>query len=420
MRALSTLLALALPLAADIGPRPSSSASGPRIPSGDLPGVEVSMESEEVELTLGRADRDRWVDRLDVRATFRMKNHGGATAFEIGFPVGRVMNMRDFRATAGGAPAASRLVDLAGGTARPVDERTIDPEDDRPHDFWWVWDATWPERATVDVAVSYRLELFAFSEHRRAGYVLATGAGWKGPIGKAVVSFRCAAPLSLDHVASARPLGAGARSNDAIVWNFERLEPAAEHDVEVAYNAMRPWEERLAALREEARVHWNARREAASVLARAHERFARTRPDAAEREALLAALGAMFEDATADGDGWTLPAEEPRRLQIGDDVDPETRAEILRDRGTEVRAYARPESAGQLFEFFPLLLDTAAADPKSPVARAALARWAEFGESFLAGKVRAGGRALELAEGAREAGRAELRAQVERARELLK
>ncbi|MCE9584958.1 MAG: hypothetical protein K8T20_20900 [Planctomycetes bacterium] len=418
IRRTACLFALAvLPAWADIGPKPRSDAPGLEA-TGDMKGIDVEMAAEEVKLVLGRAERDKWVDRLDVAATFEMRNTGAAAAFEEGFPIGPVKNMKGFEAEIDGQKVEPKLVDRFQDRVRPVTEAQADEYDESgKHDYWYVWNASYPAGATRIHKVRYTLELFGFSEYRSASYTLSTGARWKGPIGKAVVTFRCEGGLTLDHVRSARPLSGGTRNAEAIAWTFENLEPTGEDDVAIQYNTSTTWADDLIRLREEAKLHWSARKEVAWTLGHAHERFARSARTGEERTALVEAIGAMFDEGKEKGAAWEFPAEERQRVQIGADVPPEVRAEIEKNIGVEPREYARPGQAAQLFEFFDALLEAAKEDPKSPAARAALVRWVAVAEAFLAGKVTAGGKALSPAS---EEAAAELRNRVAEARALLK
>lgn len=399
MRALLLALAAALPAFADIGPKPRSEAPGLEA-TGDMKGVDVEMASEEVTLVLGRADRDQWVDKLSVEATFEMINTGAAAKFEEGFPIGPVKNMKGFRAEIDGKAVEPRLVDRYEGRVKPVTEAEADKYDDSGrHDYWYVWDAEYPAGATRVHKVAYVLELFGYSEHRSASYVLSTGARWKNAIGRATVTFRCEKPLSLDHVRSARPLS-GAATADAITWTFEKLEPTEDDDISVLYNFKDTWDEGLARLRADARVHWSAKKELAWTLGRAQERFARAELTKEERAAYLDAVRSILDEGAAKDGGFEFPADELQRLQVGDDIPPEVREEIEKNRTREARDYAFPGQSAQLFEFFDPLLEAAKKDPAA--ARPALERWAAVGEAFLAGKVTAGGKALAAGDGDRE------------------
>lgn len=409
------LLALVLPARADIGPKPRSEAPGLEA-TGDMKGIEVEMASEDVSLLLGRAERDAWVDRLHVEATFEMRNTGGEAAFEEGFPIGPVKNMKGFEAEIDGVKVEAKLVDRYEGKVVAVTEAQADEYDESGrHDYWYVWDAKYPAGATRIHKVRYELELFGFSEYRGASYTLSTGARWKGPIGKATVTFRCEAPLTLGHVRSAHPLRGGGRREDAIAWTFENIEPGTEDDIDVRYHMKTTWAEDLQRLREDAKKHWSAKKEVAWTLGRAHERFPRASRNAEERAAYVEAIRSILDEATVKDGGWVFPAEERQRIQVGEDVTPEVRAEIERNIGNEAREYARPGQGAQLLEFFDPLLEAAREDPAA--AKSALERWAAAGEALLAGKVTAGGKVLSLPG---EAAVADIKAKVEEARRLLK
>ena len=407
----------ALPARADIGPKPRSEAPGLEA-TGDMKGIDVEMAAEHVALTLGRADRDAWVDRLRVEATFHMKNTGGDAAFEEGFPIGPVKNMKGFEIEIDGTKVEPKLVDRFEGKVVPVTEAEADKYDDSGrHDYWYVWEAKYPAGATRIHKVRYALELFGFSEYRRASYLLSTGSRWKGPIGKAVVTFRTEAPLTLDHVRSARPLRGGSRGDGEIAWKFENIEPTTEDDVEVQYHMKATWEEDLARLRSDAKKHWSAKKEVIWTLGLAHERFPREARNAAERAEYVEAIRAIFDEAVETDGRWDFPSEERQRAQIGEDVPLEVRAEIERSLPNETRAYATPGQASQLFEFFEALLAAAREEPKSAATRAALERWVAAGEAFLAGKITAAGKLLTFPG---ESVTDELQKRLAEARELLR
>ncbi|KAF0245878.1 MAG: hypothetical protein FD180_1237 [Planctomycetota bacterium] len=417
LRPFLLVLAGALSAFADIGPKPSSEAPGLEA-TGDMKGIDVEMAAEEVALTLGRADRDAWVDRLRVEATFEMKNTGGDAAFEEGFPIGPVKNMKGFEIEIDGAKVAPKLVDRFEGKVVPVTEAEADKYDETGrHDYWYVWEAKYPAGATRVHKVRYALELFGFSEYRHASYLLSTGSRWKGPIGKAVVTFRTEAPLTLEHVRSARPLRNGTRRDGAIRWEFENIEPTTEDDVDIQYHMKSTWEEDLSRLREDAKKHWSAKKQVAWTLGHAHERFPREARNAAERADYVDAIRAILDEAVEKEGRWEFPAEERQRAQIGEDVPPEIRAEIERSLQNEPREYAMPGQAAQLFEFFEPLLAAAGEEPKSAAVRAALERWVAAGEAFLAGEVTAGGNALVFPG---ETATDELKRLLAEARELLK
>jgi hypothetical protein len=412
------LLAAALAACADIGPRPRSEAPGLEA-AGDMAGINVEMESEEVTLVLSRWKDKPWVERLAVEATFTMRNTGEDASFEEGFPIGPVKNMREFRATADGAAVEARLIDRFEGARRPVTEEAADAYDETGrHDYWYVWDAKYAAGATRTVRVTFALELFSYGNFRGASYVLETGARWKGRIGRATVTIRFGDGLSAAHVTSALPCRGASVVEGGLAWTFADLEPGAEDNVSVSYHNARTWEEIVGGLRAEAKDHWSARKELVAMLRAAPGRRASEILDAAEFDAWIAALAGMLDDAK-DADGrLTLPAGEPERLTIGEDVSPAVREQLLRDRATEIREYARPGEAGLLFVWFDAVLDGARSRPGHAGARDAAARWAAVAERFLKGEVYAGESRLEFPRGAREEASAALRRKIEEAQAL--
>ncbi|MBI2922623.1 MAG: hypothetical protein HYY18_16345 [Planctomycetes bacterium] len=415
------LLALAaLPAAADIGPKPRTEAPGIEA-TGDMAGIDVEMEAEEVALTLRRDRKKKWTDELEVEAVFHMKNPGAEATFEEGFPIGPVKNMRGFSATIDGERVEARLVDRFGGQARPVTEKDADRYDESGrHDYWYVWNASFPAGATRTHAVRYRLRLFSYNLHRSAGYVLETGARWKNPIGRVTVTLRCAGELSTDHVTALGPVAGAVHKGDSVEWTFENLEPTAAHNIEIRYHTGLTWDQLVAETSEEAKIHWSARKELLAMLSAAPARFARERLTAEEADAFAGALAGMLADLRETDGAWVLPAEERQRARFGKGISEEEREEILKTLGNETREYARPGEAARLFDSLEPAANLAREFPGSARAKEALGKWVALGDRFLEGKVRAGGTVLAFPESVRETEDAALRARIEEARAVLR
>jgi hypothetical protein len=170
----------------DVGPKPRMYAPGMETRPGDLPGIEIEMTAEDVSVTLV-ANENR-SEKLEVEATFDMTNLGDAVELEEGFPVGPVANMDPFSIELDGKKVAADLVDIVSG--KKVEPGTkLDPEG--KHDFWYVWKAAYKAKSRcahkVKYTVSYSHPFYTMVD---TAYVLHTGARWKGPIGRAKVTFK--------------------------------------------------------------------------------------------------------------------------------------------------------------------------------------------------------------------------------------
>ena len=205
---------LASAVYADIAPKPSAHPQTPSPLGVDLPGVEVEMVSEDVSLLL-RHDKPKH-DKLEVVAVFRMKNHGPTATFETGFPIGPYRNIESFSVEIDSKPVDFDVIDRGSDTARqPAFGRRSSIGSN--HDYWYVWNATYPAGVTSVHVVRYVLDIFRPTGSQQAGYVLHTGEWWKGPIGKARVTLRCDNGLALDHFLTVSPRSGGVREEDRIV-----------------------------------------------------------------------------------------------------------------------------------------------------------------------------------------------------------
>ncbi|MCI0341909.1 MAG: DUF4424 domain-containing protein [Planctomycetales bacterium] len=286
MRRLAAVLpALALLAAssdgrADLAPEPQFGESlSPRKPT------EVAMREETVRIRLER-------DRATVRAEFVLENTGPATTLEVGFPdvvypaehaadgppvgLSGVM-LQAFRVRVDGAPAPvtyrhvpvgesreahdsarqriaslreriraerdpERAADLRGELAGE-EKRISGPGAEKDWAFrgWLVWTMTFREAERRAVAVSYWVSYEGWKEagplnERRFRYILRTGAGWKGAIGRAQVLVSFDEGVSLRQVRRAEP-PPGTRGESGLGWDLRDFEPDRDIELLVAEHA---------------------------------------------------------------------------------------------------------------------------------------------------------------------------------------
>lgn len=204
---------------ADVAPEPVR--RGPARQEARMGETPVRMAAEEVTLTLSPG-------RLDVEAVFHMHNPTDADiAMEVGFPQGsHDAPLRGFTADRYGVPFDVSIVDR--NIDLPREQRDAQGED-----FWIVWDAVYPAGKTVTETVRYRMDVTD-----SAGYILHTGAGWAGTIGRAQVTLHLAEGMTLAQIEEALPLegmleGLLPADGTEIRWVFEDLEPTEAHDIRI-------------------------------------------------------------------------------------------------------------------------------------------------------------------------------------------
>ncbi len=275
------LLVVAAPGLADIAPEPQFGESlAPRRPT------EVAMREETVRTRLER-------DRATVRAEFVLENTGPATTLEVGFPdvaypadhaadgppvgLSGVM-LQAFRVRVDGAPVPityrhvpigesresldssreriaalreqiraerdpGRAAALGGELAEEEKRISGGPGAEKEWAFrgWLVWTMSLREAERRVVAVSYWVSYEGHKEsgplnERRFRYVLRTGAGWKGPIGRARILVSFDEGVSLRHVRRAEPPPTS-REESGLAWDFRDLEPDRDIELVVAEHA---------------------------------------------------------------------------------------------------------------------------------------------------------------------------------------
>ena len=251
--AIVTLMAVYVPsAAADAAPSPYSPGSAP-FPRGRDRETNVAMISEDVLVRIDDADAptrpggetasDAIVGYVD--AEFVMRNQGSeAESIAVWFPLQRdeyhFAISDSFTASVDGVPA-SVTVEEIGGNSFSADE------------VWASWPATFPPGQDVVLRVTYELRPTGYTPYGTFGYVLDTGAGWRGPIGNGTVTFRLpydvnstntslAPPSTWDYDTGILPPGFQVSGTD-IVWTFNDLEPTEDDNIRLTVLTPRVWRE---------------------------------------------------------------------------------------------------------------------------------------------------------------------------------
>ena len=240
------------PVHADVAP--PSQPSGSNVVPGEV--TMVQMMSERVVIDL----RPPWSDGIDadVTASFVMHNQGTIDEqMEVGFPLnapgdmnpdGSITKLKDL------------IVKIDGLNVTPQytseDKWLTNKDQDAVAGDWAVFNVLFPVGKDISIEVNYKQPPKYDAPSTEYDYVLITGAGWYGPIGKGDIIFRLPYAISEGEnywvvnwaVTSENErdwLSSGIIVENEARWHFENLEPENNWGVYV----VRPkdWERVLAA-----------------------------------------------------------------------------------------------------------------------------------------------------------------------------
>lgn len=199
-------------------------------------GSQVEMVSEEVTVTVSAA-----CSRVDCRFTF--KNTGPGTTVLMGFPESKPPPDRE---GFGDDTALHDFQTFIDGRQVPVKKEKGDTQEDKKaaeaadnHPYWWTWEVPFKAGETREVGNTYWVKNHNWSNGQvMAGYILATGSSWKGPIGRARVVFRFedVLPYDIRHISP----GTYRFKGEDLVWEWTDLEPRG--DIQIIFNTLR-WPE---------------------------------------------------------------------------------------------------------------------------------------------------------------------------------
>jgi hypothetical protein len=195
------LLGLGWNASADIAPMPLLTGGNALAPKDQ--NATVEMASEEVDLYPSKeANR--------VVARFSMKNPGAEdVTLKVGFPSYFELNLQDFQVEINGQKQAAS-----------AEKETLTAGRKQLFKYWMCWDMTFPKGKETQIKVSYAVKMSTMlPSYARAktdlvgesllfynsGYVLRTGAGWAGNIGKAVIRLHYEAALKKQAVSNLNP-----------------------------------------------------------------------------------------------------------------------------------------------------------------------------------------------------------------------
>jgi hypothetical protein len=212
-------------LGADVAPEPMHEASS--LSRKNKHSSPIIMEEEEVFLTLSPG-------KMDVKVIFYMKNPTRKKIrLEEGFPEGPISgSLKNFKVFHGNKKPDISVKNIHAGKTFKVLGKVLPYE----ADYWYLWKATYRPGKTEKITVTYSMNLEKDNEYGRTGYILHTGAGWAGNIGKAVVHLKLVDGFSLGHLREVSPLKNFKFNKKKFTWTFKDFEPGKEDDIHVFFN----------------------------------------------------------------------------------------------------------------------------------------------------------------------------------------
>lgn len=137
---------------------------------------------------------------------------------------------------------------------KPVEYEVIDLPNpkgaDRPPLPWAGFPVTFPAKEKIPIKVSYQLPAQRPEAKWKGlimefGYIFQTGAGWAGPIGKAVLEVNLPYPASPETIV--KMPGGGQVDGSRVRWTWENLEPGSQDDFSISMMQPEPWDDLKAA-----------------------------------------------------------------------------------------------------------------------------------------------------------------------------
>jgi hypothetical protein len=230
------LLAPSSSVRADVAP--------PDYPQGAnlLPGSEttqVRMESEQVKLTVVSLPIGDAAGRAKVEADFQMQNEGSADeTMEVRFP----LSILSGRGSGWGEypEIADLLVWVNGAHVATTRVETPAPSGDHPL-AWAAFKVAFPAGKPVPIRVTYTAEGVGEKPNVHFTYVLQTGAGWKGTIGKADLTVTLPYSANKMNVIVPGSTPGMEMSGSDLTWHREDFEPTEEDDLVISLMQTGVW-----------------------------------------------------------------------------------------------------------------------------------------------------------------------------------
>ena len=241
---------------ADVAPPPAPGLGGLEPFEYQDTNVQMVYERVEIELT------DVWIDpeypeslfqQVNVIAWFMMRNLGSADEqMQAVFPLKSLGNECSPYFDISYPPSyAYYLNDPDSFVIRVDGERvtTTVVTTNYPHQTceplwpmeWIAFDVTFPVGRDVLIRVEYHMDQMGRDALQNIDYILETGAGWAGPIGRAYVVFRLPYLATTENILSATTPGYQFLFNE-IFWSYENIEPTHQDNILISVIAPPTWE----------------------------------------------------------------------------------------------------------------------------------------------------------------------------------
>jgi len=246
---LAFLLLSIIPVSADIAPPQSPPGANPRPGESEVRTM-VRMVSENVLIVVekstapleGMENFTTSDMSAQVEAEFTMHNEGGDDeAFEVWFPLGEsdgfgsIAELDDFHAWVDDREVKTEAKNFPGRI----------PDGDVP---WATWRTKFPAGEDVNIRVMYSMRPSGYRPFGTFSYILETGAGWYGKIGKGTITFRLPYPVNRFNVAlnpdtedPPNPTNFQVAGTD-IIWDFKELEPSPADNIHLTILAPQTWQ----------------------------------------------------------------------------------------------------------------------------------------------------------------------------------
>jgi hypothetical protein len=115
---------------------------------------------------------------------------------------------------------------------------------------WAAMNVTFPVNKDILLGVSYMMTSSTSKDIEKVQYILETGAGWKGPIGRADIIFRYPYLVEPDNILQSYFQGTGTTPGyqtlyNEIYWNYENIKPTSNDNIAVSFPSPQTWQEIL-------------------------------------------------------------------------------------------------------------------------------------------------------------------------------
>lgn len=229
----------------------------PNMPPGSNPSpdaqTKVQMSAESITITVQEIPPPSYARLVgdlsfaQVDGVFSMRNRGtAAESMQVRFPLadpsGRGSGFFTY-------PEVQNFSASVDGELKPISviSLTNPSREQDPPIRWAAFDVTFPATRTVVISVSYSISPTGYLPEAVFAYVLSTGAGWNGPIGKADITLRLPYTPTFENVVLSKSAPGAYFTGNALHWQHTNLEPTTEDDWFVTLISPNIWRNIIAA-----------------------------------------------------------------------------------------------------------------------------------------------------------------------------